>query len=100
LTDFASIVFSDEGEILKNKLDPDKSYDQIIRPWKSRLCLIYIKHQSFVLDLQIIVLTIISFISKQSALFLITKILIKLRVDEKVIDVCKRKNEPYAYPPP
>ena len=37
ITDFASIIFSDESEILKNVDDPDISYNQLIRPWKSRL---------------------------------------------------------------
>ena len=40
ITDFSSIVFSDEGDILKDKKDPDLSYNQLIRPWKSRLGLI------------------------------------------------------------
>ena len=37
ITDFASIVFSDEGEILADKSDPDIAYNQLIRPGKSRL---------------------------------------------------------------
>ena len=43
ITDFSSIVFSDEGKILENKKDPNLSYNQFIRPWKSRLGLIYIE---------------------------------------------------------
>ena len=39
ITDYASIVFSDEGAILKDEPDPDLSYNQLIRPWKSRLSL-------------------------------------------------------------
>ena len=46
ITDFASIIFSDESEILKNVDDPNISYNQLIRPWKSRLGLFYIKKQS------------------------------------------------------
>ena len=33
----ASIVFSDESTILENVDDPDIAYNQLIRPWKSRL---------------------------------------------------------------
>ena len=51
ITDFASIIFSDESEILKNVDDPDISYNQLIRPWKSRLGLFYIKKQSIQLDI-------------------------------------------------
>ena len=37
IADFSSIVFSDEGKILKNSIDPDLEYNQLIRPGKSRL---------------------------------------------------------------
>ena len=59
ITDFSSIIFSDEGEILKEKDDPDLTYNQLIRPWKSRLGLIYIENQSFLLDVKIICLTVL-----------------------------------------
>nr|MDP9178948.1 sugar transferase [Gemmatimonadota bacterium] len=42
ITDLASIVFADEGEILRGSDDPDLRYNQIIRPWKSRLGLVYV----------------------------------------------------------
>ena len=51
ITDPASIVFSDEGEILKCGSHPDLLYNQIIRPWKSRLALANIDHRSFWTDL-------------------------------------------------
>ena len=47
ITDLSSIIFSDEGDILENKENPDLAYNQLIRPWKSRLGLIYIKNQTF-----------------------------------------------------
>ena len=47
ITDFSSIVFSDEGEILEGKDNPDLAYNQLIRPWKSRLGLVYIKNNLF-----------------------------------------------------
>jgi lipopolysaccharide/colanic/teichoic acid biosynthesis glycosyltransferase len=37
ITDFSSIVFSDEGDILKDHADPDIAYNQLIRPGKSAL---------------------------------------------------------------
>ena len=73
ITDFSSIIFSDEGDILKEKDNPDLIYNQLIRPWKSRLGLIYIKNQSFLLDIKIIIYTMVAFISKQRALNWITK---------------------------
>ena len=46
ITDFSSIIFSDEGEILSKFEDPDLKYNQLIRPWKSRLGLFYIKKEA------------------------------------------------------
>ena len=100
ITDFSSIVFSDEGDILADKIDPDLSYNQLIRPWKSRLGLIYIKNQSLLLDIELIFCTILAIISKESALNFINKKLLKLKVDEKMINVAKRKDKLIPYPPP
>src|ERR1051326_2136187 len=50
ITDFASIVFADEGEILRGATDPDLRYNQIIRPWKSRMGLHYVGVRGSALD--------------------------------------------------
>ncbi len=100
ITDFSSIVFSDEGEILEGKEDPDLSYNQLIRPWKSRLGLIYIKNQSTLLDLQIILYTAIAILSKQTALTWVANKLTKLNVDENIIKVSKREEKLFPFPPP
>lgn len=100
ITDFSSIVFSDEGEILENENNPDLAYKKLIRPWKSRLSLIYIKNQSLSLDLEIIIYTLISLISRIKALNLISKKLKKLNVDQKIIDISKRKIKLYPDLPP
>jgi lipopolysaccharide/colanic/teichoic acid biosynthesis glycosyltransferase len=60
ITDISSIVFSDEGDILKDQTDPDIAYNQLIRPGKSLLGLLYIDNQSLVLDLNLCFLTFIS----------------------------------------
>jgi lipopolysaccharide/colanic/teichoic acid biosynthesis glycosyltransferase len=78
ITDFSSIVFSDEGDILEGKDDPNLSYNQLIRPWKSRLGLIYIENRSSLLDLQLIIYTVIAIISKPQALKWVVKQLIKI----------------------
>jgi len=100
ITDFSSIVFSDEGEILKGKDNPDLIYNQLIRPWKSRLGLIYIKNQSFLLDIKIIIYTMVAFTSKQRALNWITKQLKIMNVDSDVVNISKREVELYPFPPP
>tara|TARA_B100000945_G_scaffold303260_1_gene287623 strand:- start:163 stop:888 length:726 start_codon:yes stop_codon:yes gene_type:complete len=100
ITDISSIIFSDEGDILADKLDPDIAYNQLIRPWKSRLGLIYIENKNFMLDIKLIFLTIVAIFSKKRALIKIVKILTKLDVDKEIIKISKRKKNLYPHPPP
>jgi lipopolysaccharide/colanic/teichoic acid biosynthesis glycosyltransferase len=100
ITDLSSIVFSDEGKILEDKKDPDLAYHQLIRPWKSRLGLIYIKNYTILLDIQIIIYTLVALISKRTALNWVGKKLEYLGVDQDLVNISKRKTELFAYPPP
>ena len=100
ITDFASIVFSDEGKILENCDDPDLAYNQLIRPWKSRLGLFYINNQSFILDLQIICFTIIGLIKRDIALNWISCKLDKLGAEKKLVKIVLRNCELQPYFPP
>ena len=100
ITDIASVVFSDEGKILENSKDPDLDYNQLIRPWKSRLGILYVEKKSLYLDFYLIITTAIAIISKQRALLLINAILKKLEASELLIDVSLRENELKPYPPP
>ena len=100
ITDFSSIVFSDEGKILENEKDPDLAYNQLIRPWKSRLGLVYIKHQSIINDIQIIIYTLVALISKPKALNWVSKKLEKLSVSKDLVDISKRQTKLFPFPPP
>lgn len=100
ITDIASIVFSDEGEILANSLDPDIDYNQLIRPGKGYLGLFYIKNQSFVLDIKLIIVTIISIISKKRALRIINKILKQKNASDALIKLALREDKLMPSPPP
>jgi lipopolysaccharide/colanic/teichoic acid biosynthesis glycosyltransferase len=100
ITDLSSIVFSDEGDILEGKQNPDLAYNQLIRPWKSRLGLIYIENQSFLLDIKLIVYTVVAIISKQRALNWVARELTKMNVDSDIIHISKREVELYPFPPP
>ncbi|MDC1318142.1 sugar transferase [Candidatus Thioglobus sp.] len=100
ITDFSSIVFSDESEILKDKEDPNLSYNQLIRPWKSRLGLIYIDNRSILLDLKIIFYTVIAIISKQTSLDWVSEQVHNLNADPDLVDISKRKVDLYPFPPP
>jgi lipopolysaccharide/colanic/teichoic acid biosynthesis glycosyltransferase len=100
ITDPASIVFSDEGEILKDSTDPDLLYNQIIRPWKSRLALAYIDHRSFWVDLRLIILTGVAIISKPAALLALRSLLLGWKLDPLVIRMASRQESLLACPPP
>ena len=100
ITDFSSIVFSDEGDILKGMKDPDLAYNQLIRPWKSRLGLSYIKNQSLFLDFQLILYTVIAIISKQRALAWVAVKLNNLNVDTDTVKISKREMSLHPFPPP
>ena len=100
ITDFSSIVFSDEGDILKGKDNPDLVYSQLIRPWKSRLGLIYIKNQSFLLDIKMIIYTLVEIFSKQRALNWVVSQLKLMNADSNVVNISKREEELYPFPPP
>jgi len=58
LTDYASIEYSNENEILAKYADPEKAYIDIIMPAKLNLNLKYIKDKNFFIDLKIIFRTI------------------------------------------
>lgn len=100
ITDFSSIVFSDEGDILEGREDPDLAYNQLIRPWKSRLGLIYIENCTILLDLQLIFYTVVAIVSKQKALQWVVGTLQVLGVDEIVVLVSRRDADLVPYPPP
>jgi transketolase len=58
ITDWASIRFRNEGEILKGSSDPHQAYREKIRPEKIRLGLEYVKRHSLWVDLRIILATL------------------------------------------
>jgi lipopolysaccharide/colanic/teichoic acid biosynthesis glycosyltransferase len=100
ITDFASIVFSDEGEILAGKANPDIAYNQLIRPGKSSLGLFYIKNRSLYIDVVILVVTILSIFSRSTSLRINAFVLKKLEAPAELITTAKRKKELFPKPPP
>lgn len=64
ITDYASLWNFHEGEVLKGSTDPEKLYQEKIRPKKIELQLKYIKEQSFLTDLEILFRTIKKVISQ------------------------------------
>jgi lipopolysaccharide/colanic/teichoic acid biosynthesis glycosyltransferase len=58
MTDWASIKYINESEILKKAADPEQFYITNIMPSKLKLNLLYISHNNALIDLKIILLTI------------------------------------------
>ena len=84
LTDLASIVFANLGEILADSRDPNLDYALRIRPWKSRLGLLYVRHRSLRLDLEILALTLMCVVFRKTSLRGIEAVLDRLDAPSEV----------------
>ncbi|MGH9521631.1 MAG: sugar transferase, partial [Terriglobales bacterium] len=58
ITDWSSIKFRNEGEILRGAVDPHAAYLEKIRPEKVRLGLQYVRERSLITDCRILVQTL------------------------------------------
>ena len=89
ITDIASIVFSNEGDILRLSANPDKDYERLIRPWKSELALTYVNHNNVILDIIIMFGTAIAIFDRSRALRIMAKQLSKLQCRKELIEFTK-----------
>lgn len=64
LTDYASLEYVDESELLSQSDDPNKTYIEEIMPAKINLGVKYVDQQSFGLDLKLIFKTIFKIVQK------------------------------------
>jgi lipopolysaccharide/colanic/teichoic acid biosynthesis glycosyltransferase len=62
ITDWASVKFCREGEILRDSQDPVERYYHDIRPEKVRLGLEYVRNNSLLIDIRIIARTLMQLI--------------------------------------
>ena len=100
ITDFSSIIFSDESNILEPFDDPDIAYNQLIRPRKNHLALFYIKNQSIFLDIKLITLTILAIFNKKKSIKYLLRIMKNNGASKKLIEMASRKNLLFPMPPP
>ncbi|MDC0980111.1 sugar transferase [Bdellovibrionales bacterium] len=100
ITDLASIVFSDEGDILKYSENPDLDYNRLIRPGKSRLALVSIENSSLFFDFKIILLTIVAVFSREKALQGVVGVLRTIGAPTDLIEIAGRKSKLGPTPPP
>lgn len=100
ITDFSSIIFSDEGDILEGSANPDLDYNQLIRPGKSLLGIFYVSKMNITLDVQLIFLTILSIFNKQKSLNHLSKLIKDYDGDKFLIELSKRSKPLTRMPPP
>jgi lipopolysaccharide/colanic/teichoic acid biosynthesis glycosyltransferase len=100
ITDLASVVFSDEGVILAGSANPDLLYNQIIRPWKSRLALLYLDRGCWSTDARILLWTAGALISRRWALARVENLLGQWGVGQPLYGVVRREAPLQAFPPP
>jgi lipopolysaccharide/colanic/teichoic acid biosynthesis glycosyltransferase len=100
ITDISSIVFADLNTILSKSKDVNLEYNQLVRPWKSRLALIYVQNRNFSLDIKLIFLTVFNIFFRNCTLKLIQKIVSKFSSDQLLIQISAREIPLFPYPPP
>ena len=100
ITDFASLVFADEGDILKDETDPDIAYNQLIRPGKGMLGLFYIQRRSFSVDLYVCFLTAMAIVSRQRMLRRLQALLSSLGAPPELLTLARRSTSLVPMPPP
>jgi len=100
ITDISSIVFADQGDITMGHANTHLAYNQLIRPWKSRLALLYVKKRNIVLDVQLCCLTLYNFVSRPRALKALARVVENLTDDANLVAVVRRDFELAPTPPP
>ena len=64
ITDWASIWDSNEAAVLEGSRDPERTYEELIRPTKLALQLLYVRDHSFFVDLKILFHTAVKLIDE------------------------------------
>ena len=100
ITDFASIVFSDEGEILENQKNPDIAYNQLIRPGKSMLGIFYLGVNRLLVDIELMFITFLSLFTRKGALRVNSNLLTTLKAPSTLIELSFRDKKLVPMPPP
>jgi lipopolysaccharide/colanic/teichoic acid biosynthesis glycosyltransferase len=100
ITDIASIVFSDEQSILNGNSDPNLGYHQLVRPWKSRYCLLYLERRTILVDLELIAITVLLLFSRTLGLTCLQLVLRQMGAGPDLLSIARRENPLVPFPPP
>ena len=95
-----SIVFADEADILHGSAHPDRDYNLLIRPGKSRLGLHYVRNRSLVLDLRLMCLTLIAAGAPEWTRTSVVRTLRRTGADEELVGIARRDQPLVASLPP
>lgn len=91
ITDLASIVFADEAQVIDGAADPHQAYEALIRPWKSRLGLLYVANHSLPADVILIFATVLGLVSRPLALRAVAMLLKVWGADTELRRICARR---------
>ncbi len=100
ITDFSSIVFADLADIVASHADANIAYNQLVRPWKSRLGLFYIERASLWVDAALVALTVVAAISPAHARGGVARLLEMLHAPRELVEVSRRNAPLLPTPPP
>jgi lipopolysaccharide/colanic/teichoic acid biosynthesis glycosyltransferase len=100
ITDIASIVFADEQRIINGASDPNLGYHQLVRPWKSRYCLLYLERRTLLVDLELIAITALLFFSRTFALSCLQHVLRQMGAGPDLLSIARRESPLVPFPPP
>lgn len=93
ITDPSSIIFSDLADILNGNENPDLTYNQLVRPWKSSISIFYLDNRSFCSDFLILLLTFINFINRKLALRGLQLVLKKMGASAEMSEFAERSGK-------
>lgn len=100
ITDIASIVFADLADTLSDAADPNIAYNQLVRPWKSRLGLHYVSRASLGDDLRIISYTVSVLFARRWTLRRISVLLRRTGAPDELCHFVLREEPLQPLPPP
>ncbi len=100
VTDVASIVFADLADALRDAADPNIAYNQLVRPWKSRLGLHYLSCVSLGNDLRILFYTLSVLSARRWTLRRISALLRRTGAPQDLCRFVLREDPLQPVPPP
>jgi len=100
LSDYSSVVFTDLGEIVKSQKNAHLAYQQLVRPWKSRLGIFYVENPSLAVDAGIVIATAAAIVSHRAGIAMVACILQAQGAPPDLVEMAQRNSSLKPTPPP